>query len=179
MFRSNTGPKQSLLAPLVVAALVCLALGGCGGGEDASGGDSTAAASGGQAETIETSSLSKAEFIKQAEAICAREGEHFLQLISSYMSSHAPKSGESEQEVAAEGVRQTLLPKFQNQIDQIRELGAPAGEEEEVEAILAAMQRAVDALAKRKEVALATDIDQEFRPAGRLAIRYGLEYCAH
>jgi len=177
MFRSKTGSKRFLLVLLLVAALACLALGGCGGGGEASGGDSTA--SGGQAETIETSSLDKAEFIKQADEICAEEAELFLKSITDYMVNHPPQSGESEQEVAADGVRQTLLPKFQNQIDRVRELGAPAGEEKEVEAILAAMQHAVDSLAKRKEVALATDIDQEFRPAGRLAIRYGLEHCAH
>lgn len=165
---------------LLTIAFAIAVLGGCGGGggSGSSSGDSTVQSTGGS-EAVGTSSLDKAEFVKQADEICAEESELFLKSITNYMAKHPPQAGESEQEVAADGVRQTLLPKFQNQIDRVRELGAPAGEEEEVEAILEAMQHAVDSLAQRNEVALATDIDKEFKPAGKLAVQYGLENCAH
>jgi hypothetical protein len=72
-----------------------------------------------------------------------------------------------------------LVPKFQGQIDQIKELGAPAGDEAQVEAILIAMQKAIYGLERRDEIDLATGIDREFKHAGELALDYGIQECAN
>lgn len=170
--------SRSIIA-LCIAALTLAALAGCGG---SSSGDDTASGSNvdttGGLETIETSSMTKPQFIKAADEICRTRSENFLPAIIGYIQQHSD-SAQSEGEVTAEGVRKVLLPNFQLQIDEIRELGAPAGDEEEIVALLSAMQKAVESLDKRNEVSLATDIDREFQPAGELALDYGLQVCAN
>jgi len=175
---------KNLLAASVLAATVTAALLGCGGGDSTTGSStgttsSTAGLQAGFTEPIKTSSLSKAEFLKQASEICNKGDEHLLELISVYMEEHEVHPHETEEEMIADGVEFVLVPKFQGEIDQIKLLGAPAGDEKQVEAILGAMQRAIYTLERRDEISLATGIDRAFKHAGELALNYGLIECAN
>jgi hypothetical protein len=170
---------------LIAIAAIVLLIAGCGGGSDSgstSAGESATSAGSESSQAVQpvtTSSLSKPDFIAKADKICQRESEHLLELIVNYIAEHKSHPGQSEEEVAAEGVGKVLAPKFQAQIDQIHELGAPAGDEKQVEALLKAMQHAVFALEKRNEIDLSTGVDREFQQAGELALDYGLETCAN
>lgn len=172
----------SLFLKICAFSLVVALLGtGCGGGSDSSSdttssGPSNAVAA---AAAIEPSSISKQEFIEKADEICSKESEEFLPLILNYIAKHENEKGRTQGEITQDGVEKLIVPKFQSQIDQIKELGAPEGDEKEIEAFLRAMQTATWNLEKRNELNLSTDIDREFATAGELAIDYGLQSCAN
>ena len=95
----------------VVLSLSLAAFAGCGGGD--------------------SETLTKAQFIRRADAICVENSENLIEPINEYMARHA-NSSLSKNELTAHAVQQTMLPQFQTQVDQIRNLGAPAGDEKEV-----------------------------------------------
>ena len=149
------------------AALAALALiAGCGGGSDSS--SSTEAAK---------SSLTKAEFLKQGNAICARGnkeiGEGFEEFGKEH---HLSKKNQPTQAQLEEAAEEVLIPKIRHELDEIRALGAPSGEEAEVEAVLAAAEKG---LAKGEENpgAMIEEGEGPFEEANELAREYGLVKC--
>lgn len=109
------------LAALCLSALAM----GCGGGE------STA-----------SESLTKAEFIKAADAICKAADKTQNAELAAYVKKN-PKAESNEAEqiklVAAAG-----LPAVRVEIEELTELGAPDGEEAEIEAMLTSMEDALE-----------------------------------
>jgi hypothetical protein len=166
---------------LLTMALALVVLGGCGGGGSDGGGKTTEPSSGLRegSETVETSSLSKPQYIAKAEAICGHATENLLKPLFGYMHRHANQPNQSEGELIAAAIQTAVLPKFQTQIDELRNLGAPSGDEKQIEAFLAAMQRGIDSLAQRNELAHITDLDRELQQAGELALDYGIVNCAN
>ena len=67
---------------------------------------------------------------------------------------------------------------MQEQIDEIRDLGAPSGDEDEVEAFLAATEEALEKTEADPGL-LATPGANPFREADQLLIDYGLAACAN
>jgi hypothetical protein len=124
----------------IAVALLLLVVGvGCGGG----GGDTT-------------SDITKAQFVKKADFICAdykskrlaaaekeynpkqRQGSHAV-------GSKATKELEAELEELAENLLQeTTIPLVRTQHEKLEALGAPAGDEEKVEKMLDNMETATD-----------------------------------
>lgn len=157
----------------LIGLVMGLALGGCG--EDSA--DSTA--------TVTTSQLTKAQFIERADALCLRETNRALeQGIGSYIAREAPGSGKSEADVRNEAIIAVLLPALERQVAQVRQLGAPVGDEEQVEAILTTMQSSIDAARKdpptAKDVRVAgVELRNKFVPLDRLGRAYGFDSCAY
>jgi hypothetical protein len=170
----------SSLCAVAIAAAVALAVGGCGGGDSTgSGGESTSSTTGGGGgeTTVHSSSLSKAEFSEKAAAICTREKTKGLEAMSTYLKQHPGAAGAAKIELIGEALQKVFLPAVQRQIDQIRALGAPAGDEEEIEAFLSALQEAVD------EASQGTPSNgkfaQAFASSASIAHEYGLDACAY
>lgn len=190
---------------LFITALIVAALAGCGsdsngstGGSSSTGASaeteaSTEAGTGTETEasaepdtstetdqggdtSVEASSLSKAQYVKQADEICTRRSEFFLESINAYMKKHASDSSQSEAELTADAVRAVMLPKMQVENDEVRSLGAPAGEESQVEAYLSAMQETIDSLEKRQRVTLG-QVSIAFEGPEKMAAEYGFESC--
>lgn len=129
---------------LLAVVLSVAALAGCGGGDS------------------ETSSLTKAQFVRQANAICEQNtSQDIVGPIDNYIHQHG-NSGKSKEELTADAVQQTMLPAFQTQVDQIQALGTPAGYKRQVERFLNSMQQAIDSLSQSKKLSLLTDIDEAF-----------------
>lgn len=158
------------LGLLAITAVGIAFFAGCGSDSD---GDSGA---GSEGTTIETSSLTKAQFIKRADQICDQVSEDLLGPIYSYMKRHASKS-KSEEELTAEAVRKVVVPQVEAEIEEIRALGAPAGDEEQIEEFLIADQRSVDSLKARRQLSLVPDVDNAFKQSKTLARAYGLKSC--
>jgi ABC-type lipoprotein release transport system permease subunit len=139
---------------LVVAGLAVAAVAaGCGGGDDNS--DTT------------TVSLTKAEWIAKADAIC-QQGDQQIEA--------AAKQAFGNQKPTAAAVQQfatgTALPNTQSQIDQIRALGAPSGDEDQVSKILDTVQADID------KAKAAGDVEEStFADGNALAKQYGLKVC--
>lgn len=131
-----------------------LALTGCGGGGD----DEEAA----------PEPISKADFTTQANKICA-DG-------SAELDAAADALGDAPTQEQIEGfAADTLVPNIQAQHDDIEALGAPEGDEDEVDAILAALQDGVDATEADPSAITSGD---PFAQANELAGAYGLTDCA-
>jgi len=134
-----------------------------------------------------TEPLDKTEFIKQAEQICLQETEGAISGIVPYIERLKKQDPNTDQEIGelrGKAVVAVMVPSFESQIDQIRALGIPEGDEQEVEAILATMQRSADALRKDPPSAngiakAGVELRQKFAPLDKIGREYGFKRCAY
>lgn len=119
----------------VVFAITLLAI-GCGD-------DDTPESDSGEI-SVSTGSLTKAQFIEQANAICTKVAAETQQLASEYVSSLDRGSGTDPATQMATLMNTVIAPAYEKQIDEISALGAPKGDEDEVLSVLREQQRAVD-----------------------------------
>jgi hypothetical protein len=165
---------------LLSLVMAIAALGaGCGsGGSDSSSSEGAFSTTGGSTAggtSVKTSSLSKDEFVKQANAICERERKNILTEFDAYFAKH---KGEKEAaQVFADMIHVVLLPTVENDIAKIRALGAPEGDEAEIELFLEEQQKAVEAAAKAKRISDEEPLSTYFEGPTKLARAYGLEGC--
>ena len=116
-----------LIALVVALVAVALLAAGCGSSDDST--------------TDSTTSLTKAEFLKQGNAICAAGNKEIEEAFEEL--SFDEKKGPSTAELE-EITEDTLAPSVSKQIDELRELGAPSGDEETVNTILDNAEAAVE-----------------------------------
>lgn len=154
--------RASLL--LAVAALAVVA--GCGG-------------SGSDEVTVQTGSLSKAEFIKKADAICEAARTEFLAKYTKFLETHksAINAGKPQQEaLLTEIVESILAPNIEGQIEQISGLGAPKAYAPEVAKFLNALQKRIEKGKENPNGLLATTTP--FVLAENIARRAAMNGCA-
>jgi hypothetical protein len=84
---------------------------------------------------------SKAAWVEQADGICAAADQDLNQAAEEQFGGTAPNTSEQEQFVTDE-----LVPSLQSQHDEIADLAAPEGAEEQADAMLAALQSGIDEL---------------------------------
>jgi hypothetical protein len=107
----------------VGAALLILAV-GCGGGDDS------------------TTQVTKAEFTKQADSVCAEGKEERKAAAADYekevqaKSNGRPPSSELQQELANEMIDESFVPSLEKQLGQMEELSKPAADEAKISKML-------------------------------------------
>lgn len=141
-----------LVTPFIAVLAAGLLVAGCG--------DSNSGADAGS-EQVTASSLSKAAFVAKAQAICNRR----LNKVYSY---------EGEELVDA------VLPNFGAIADEIRELGAPSGDEAKIQAYVDALESGLDKLDEQQQngpIKL-NQISLPLKPSAKLARQYGISRCA-
>ena len=162
---------------LRITALLALALAtgliaaGCGDDDDdttttTTSSTTTAGATGATGATGEP--LSKEEFIAEADAIC-KAGTKEIQSAGEDFFPEGGSPGQAEEETFTTDV---VVPNIQGQVDAIRALTPPEGDEEAVTAILDAAQEAIDELEDDP-----SGQNNPFAEADQLAQDYGLEVC--
>jgi phosphoenolpyruvate synthase/pyruvate phosphate dikinase len=154
--------NKALLAAL--AALVALAAlaAGCGGGDDT---------------TDESVTLTKTEFIKQGDAICKEGNKEIGEGFEEYAEEKdLPENQEPSKEQGVEITETLILPNVQQQAEEIRELGAPEGEEEQVDELITALE---DAVAEGEEdpESLFKGKTDPFGKVNKLAKDFGFKVC--
>jgi hypothetical protein len=189
--------RLTILLLVAVAALVV----GCGGSDNSKsdnsksggsdgGAESTASAGNGSEAGSETgseaneaadsesettssgSSLSKQEFVKQANQICKVGAETALAFEST-----DPQA--SEKEYMPEMIEVSIVPRFRDVVDQIEALGVPSGDEVPVEEFLEALTQGVDELESDPgSYASIPDVEKTLHPASDKAKAYTLTSCA-
>jgi hypothetical protein len=114
-------------------------------------------------------SPTKQEWLAQANAACERadkvmnrEGEALF------------AEGEPSEKVMKEYALEVVVPAFRRTIEDIRALGAPAGDEQVIEELLAAQEEGTDRV---EQDPLSIFEDDEPSEADRLAAEYGLTSC--
>lgn len=150
------------LVVLVMAAVVI----GCGGDE---GSDESS-------EPAQENAPTKEEFIAEADQICADGDAEIDQAAEEAFGQGPPSPEEGEQFIA-----ETVLPSIQTQVDGIRDLTPPEGDEETITEFLDTAQSAVDE-AEQDPSALAEGgqggAGNPFGETQQLAADYGFENCA-
>lgn len=114
-----------------------------------------------------TASLSKADFVTQANAVCKTANQELDQAGQALGQNPTPEELDSF-------VTDNVTPTIQTELDAIRALGAPAGDEQTVNAILAAADSGLQRL--QADPSLLTTGDP-FGEANQLADDYGLTVC--
>lgn len=149
---------------LPTAALICSialvpVLAGCGGGGS-------------------TSSLTKAEFVKQGDAICKKVNEERSAAIQAYLLKHQPPPGHQISQLAElKVITAAALPPIKGEAEKLGELGAPEGEEEKVSAIVEGLEKAVEE-AEENAVSTLSPKTNPFNEVSQLATKYGFKECA-
>lgn len=121
----------------------------------------------------ETSALTKAEFVKQANAICKEGRSEREELFKTFTAE--VKSGDVSREDQESLVTVVLKPPLEKTIESLEGLGAPEGDEKQVEAITAAMKKGLEKAEANPLVALRTNI--QFAESNNLSAKYGLTDC--
>lgn len=173
--------SRSLLRIFFVSVVLAVGLTGCDGG----GGDTNSTSTRGASpetevrpESVETSSLSREEYLEQAENICRSGNSKYLQPFLTYMNEHA-KPNQDKEELVGHAVHAVFVPRFRALIEKLRSLGAPAGDEQKIEALIAAMLSAAERLEQRRKFSLTGDIEHELKDVSSLALRYGILNCSY
>jgi hypothetical protein len=155
---------------ILVLALGALAVSGCGGGDD-DGEDGSSNAS----APIPTSSIDKTEFIEQANAICKPGKVRLVKAVVGYQKKHL---NEASVKVVPNAARTVIGPELEAQIEQIRELGAPSGDADEIEKYFALLMDGVDEIIAKKPPTF-NEAERMLQPAGNSARQYGIDQCEY
>lgn len=138
---------------------------GCGGG----GSDQT---------SVTTGSLSKAQFIARADAICRAARSQFNREYLAFGKEHPiPTSKAGQRKRLGELIETVLAPNYEPRFEEIGALGAPSGDEEKVSEFLTAFKRRLDEI-REKPTELGTN-PYPFEGVAKLAKAYGLSGCAN
>lgn len=145
----------------LLAAFVALALIGAGCGSGSS--------------TESTSSLTKAEFVKQGNAICAKGSEEINEGFEEFVKENGlSKKKAPPKAVQEEAVETVLIPKISKELESIRALGPP---DEEAEAVLDAAEEALEKGEEDPIQFVKEESTGPFAKANKLAREYGLTKC--
>jgi len=123
--------------------------------------------------------LSKAEFVKRANAICEKGKKRSLAKMAAYVRKEKGDSGQPNPALLVKAVKAVFIPGVEAQIKEIRALGAPSGDEETVEAFLASLEEGVDAAKEASGGSAGAAFGQGFKRSAKLAREYGLNGCAY
>jgi basic membrane lipoprotein Med (substrate-binding protein (PBP1-ABC) superfamily) len=152
---------SKLIAVLAAAAAILLIVAGCGGGSDSSS---------------ESSSITKAQFIKQADAICAKGNKEneaeFEKFAKEKGLSEKKEPTKAQQE---EAISEIVGPGVQKQIEEIDALGAPEGDEGKIEAMIDAVEEGVEEI--EENPAALVEGKNPLAKGSKLAKEYGLKTC--
>jgi hypothetical protein len=158
-----------VLAGMSAALIVA----GCGGSGNSTNGDLGEV-------TVETSSLSKAEFMKRADAICKTNKaqlihEYKLFVTSALAEAKSNSASKSDEKASQRKLVDTLVvPSFEKDIEEISALGAPKGDEQEITSLLDSLKKELERLQQDPSKVL----DASFARTSKMAQAYGLSGCA-
>ena len=140
---------------MAVTLASAVALAGCGGGDES---------------PAPAEALTKEEFIAQADAICAASNGKFDADLEDLKA-----GGEPSQEELMAFYGEEIVSLSKDEATQIDALAAPEGDEEEVDAIVTALNAAVAEVESNPDVI--TGGEDPFQEYGTLAADYGLAEC--
>jgi hypothetical protein len=140
-------------AVLFGALVIAIYVAGCGGGSD-------------------SSAPTKAEFIKQADAICTHINQVEFNRLKALEKSNQGKAAGSKSSERVEEL-QVIMPAIRTETKEMSELEPPAGDEDQVKAIISAYEDA----GTEKISDLLDGTSDKFEKAFKLAQAYGFKVC--
>ena len=156
--------SKGVVVFVVTAALMGLLV-GCDSGDQAS-------------ETTEA--LSKAAYVKQANAICEKTKDEITTGTVSEVRKLA-NDPEAREDLEFKIVSSVLVPSLEHQVEQLKALGTPPGDSGEIEQMLKLVEGAVAEAKSEPETYVSGDNykwgSEHFGEAHRLALKYGIDNC--
>jgi hypothetical protein len=140
----------------MVIAVGCVL--GCGSGED----EATSA------------SLTKAQFIKQADAICARVSQQRPAALAAWKQTQNSAESSKQGSDLDAGLREVIAPSLRQEAEELEALTPPASDEAEVSRMVANLSEASNELGQEGVKKLTTPNLPQFK---REAAGYGLKAC--
>jgi predicted small secreted protein len=153
--------SKPFIAVLAALAAISMIAAGCGGGDDSSS---------------EGSSITKAQFVKQADAICEKGNKETEAEFEEFAEEEG--LGENKQPSKAQqekAITDIVAPGVQKQIEEIDGLGAPEGDEKQVEAIVTSVEEGVEEI--EENPGSLTEGKNPLAKGSKLAKEYGLKAC--
>lgn len=126
--------------------------------------------------TETTAAITKAEFVAMGNAICAKGDKAQEAGINAYIKKHGLENQKPTKAQNAEIVETVLAPNIQSQIDAVKALGAPSGEEQQVNSALEISQQTLNKVKANPELAFGKQ--NPFTAAGKQLHALGLKKCA-
>jgi hypothetical protein len=154
---------------VIVASLALVVASGCGGS------DSSSAAENSRVE-VQTGQLSKAEFVKRAEAICGKLTRQFQIEYGAFTTQHEKQFWVRRSAAISQLAREVFAPNYEKRIEEIAALGAPPSDKAEVEAFIRALEGVVQTVRKDPVKASASLRNVLAKPF-QAEQRYGLQGC--
>jgi hypothetical protein len=150
----------ALIAAVILAALLVV---GCGGSDDSSSGEP----------------ISKEEFIAKADAICKAGNEQMEKELFKFLrqSRTGGSLGKPSVEQNEKFIVAVLIPNLRREIKEIKALGVPDGDEEKIDAMIAALEEGLETAEDETATVAAGTSDIVFGIASRLAGEYGATVC--
>lgn len=148
--------KGAFLALVGTALALVLAAVGCGGGGDS------------------TTTVTKAQFVKQVNALCLEREKERLNAVQSIISGLKPGAQLSDSR-QAKMVTTIIVPSYTKMIANVKSLEAPEGDNAEIEKIVKAMEQALKKVEADPRQAVFSVV--MFEQANGLATKYGLKSC--
>ncbi len=123
----------------------------------------------------DSDSLTKAEFVEQASKVCKEVNKETQKNLEAAVKAQegVPPSKNTEEQL----VNSVVIPALQKQHEELQELGAPEGDEDRVDAIVAELEK-VTKEAEANPVGVAAQSDP-FLKVDQLMKDYGIEACRH
>lgn len=149
------------ILPAVITFAIALIAVGCGSGSD------------------EPAPLSKGEFIKRADAVCAKGETEVQTKFAAYQKTHKVKARESKSEIEdkkAEIIETIAVPSYQKRLDDIAALGIPDGDEAEIEEFVDAANEGIEN-AEKDPGPVYDGTSKAFAKVDKIAEEYGFEVC--
>lgn len=155
------GKRGNLVGAALVLLVAVLVFGGCGGG----------------GSTESTSSLSKAEFLKKGNVICARGGEEINKAYERFSREHVAGGKTPSEALLDEAAAEIVLPVREREVQMLRALGAPSGQEEHIDAMLTAWEEGIEKGEEDPNSLRKAGPEYAFYKSYSMGIDYGLTKC--
>jgi hypothetical protein len=156
---------KRLIGGLVLTSLLIigLCLGGCG-------------SSSSSATTPSAAAISKADFVAEGNAICVKGEQAQEAETEAYVHKHNLENKRPTKAEQSEMVNSIFAPNIQSQIDAVKALGAPSGEEQRVASAIEISQQTLDKA--KANPSLFFSNENLFAAAGKQLHALGLAACA-
>jgi hypothetical protein len=161
-------PKK--LRSLGVVVLTALALAGVGCGS----GDSDSTNSNEPVSVTTDAELTKAELIAQGDKICEKTDKTQEKELKAYLQKNP--EAESNPDGQKKMVLTAGIPPIQTEVEELAALGSPAGDEEEITAIVSGIEEAVEK-GEEDPASLVSGSKNPFAVVDKLAGEYGFKAC--
>lgn len=153
-----------------LVGLLAVVAAGCG-----SGGDSSSAAAK-PPIAVETGPLSKAQFVKRADAICARSAKQLKAAYVSFTTQHEKQFWVHRSAAISDLARTVFVPNYEKRIEEIAAIGAPSSDKGDIENFIRSFEDALSAMSKQP-VKASESLNTVFAKPFQAEQRYGLQGC--